>query len=287
LEQWNIRKLLTWAAPYLEAHRQKAPRLSAELMLGKVLNLSRLQLYLNYDRPLSARELADFKALLLRRKAGEPLAYISGNIEFFGLNLRVGPGVLIPRPESEHVVEAALSFARAHQLTSPSILDLCTGCGAIALALAANLPDAEIWAADLSPQALQYAQDNARSLNLADKIHFLQGDLWQPLRGLRFDIITANPPYVSAGEWRELAQEVKGYEPQTALLGGNDGLDVIRAIIAEAAGYLRGGLLAVELGAGQAAAALQAAEQAGGFAHITLRPDLAGHQRVLLCQAGG
>jgi release factor glutamine methyltransferase len=283
LEQWNIRKLLTWAAPYLGAHQQKAPRLSAELMLGKVLNLSRLQLYLNYDRPLTAEELAAFKTLLLRRKASEPIAYITGNKEFFGLNLKVGPGVLIPRPESEHVVEAALDFAKVHQLNAPSILDLCTGCGAIALALAANLPDAKIWATDLSPQALQYAQDNARRLNMTDKIHFLQGNLWQPLPGMCFDIITANPPYVSKREWRHLDQEVKGYEPATALLGGNDGLDIIRAIIEGAAGYLRG-LLAIELGAGQASEALTAAKRVGRFARINLRPDLAGHQRVLLCE---
>jgi release factor glutamine methyltransferase len=283
LEPWNIRKLLTWAAPYLEAHRQKAPRLSAELMLSKVLNLSRLQLYLDYDRPLSAGELAAFKTLLLRRKASEPVAYITGNKEFFGLSLQVGPGVLIPRPESEHVVEAALDFAREHRLSAPVILDLCTGSGAIALALAANLADAKVWATDLSPQALRYARDNARSLNLADKVNFLQGDLWQPLPAMTFDIITANPPYVSASEWEDLEREVRDYEPRAALWGGADGLDIIRAILAGAGAYLRCGLLVIELGAGQAAAARRAAEQTG-FARISLRQDLAGHQRVLLCE---
>ena len=281
---WTIGKLLAWAGPYLSRHAVTAPRLSAELLLARALDLTRLQLYLNYDRPLGLLELAAFKALLLRRRAHEPVAYLLGCREFYGLELAVGPGALIPRPETEHLVETGLKLLR--ESSSPQVLDLCTGSGAVALALAAACPQAQVWASDISPEALHYAALNAKNLQLSQRVHLRQGDLWQPWAAdsRRFDLITANPPYVSQQQWRELSPEIKDFEPSLALLGGNDGLDLIKNIIEGAHAFLRpAASLLIELGAGQARAAGRLAAEAGIFQKIYTVSDLAGHERVLVC----
>lgn len=280
---WSVGKLLAWAGPYLEKYAVSAPRLSAELMLAKVLNTNRLQLYLNYDRPLDSRELAEFKELILRRRQHEPVAYIIGHREFYGLDFAVGQGVLIPRPETEHLVETGLDILAKHENPNPKVLDLCTGSGAIAIALAKNFPAARVFASDISARALQYAALNAK--NSETRVELARGDLWDPwaVRGLFFDLITANPPYISNHEWQELSPEVKDFEPDNALMGGERGLDVIRDIILGARAYLRPfAALLVELGAGQAPAAMEIACQAGIYQDIYTVPDLAGHQRVLV-----
>lgn len=283
--EWTVGKLLAWAAPYLEKHTVSSPRLSAELMLAKALNCDRLQLYLNYDRPLLPPELAAFKQLLLRRRGHEPMAYITGCREFYGLNLVVGAGVLIPRPETEHLVETALSLLAECENAAPRVLDLCTGSGAVALALAANYPNAQIMASDISEPALQYARLNAENLGLT--IDFQKGSLWQPwaIRGLFFDLITANPPYVSQREWQGLSPEVRDFEPSQALLAGEQGLDIISDIIYGARAFLRPfASLLIEIGAGQARAASKLALQAGIYHKIYTVSDLAGHDRILVCQ---
>jgi release factor glutamine methyltransferase len=281
---WTAGSLLAWAGAYLQKYEVSSPRLSAELILGKILGKSRLELYLNYDQPLNQEELAAFKSLLIRRRQHEPVAYLTGVREFYSLELQVGPGVLIPRPESELLVEEGLK-ALARSEEKPKILDLCTGSGAVALALAANLPQAEIWAADISEQALSYARNNAQKLQLAG-VNFLRGDLWSPLlsRGIFFDLITANPPYVSPGEWRELDPEVRNYEPRLALLGGDDGFALIQAILQGARAFLRPlAILLLEIAPAQEERARAEAKRAGIYEEISILPDLAGQARVLKC----
>jgi release factor glutamine methyltransferase len=281
---WTAGSLLAWAGTYLQKYGVSSPRLSAELILGKILDKSRLELYLNYDQPLNPEELAGFKSLLIRRRQHEPVAYITGVREFYSLELQVGPGVLIPRPETELLVDEGLK-ALADGQEKPRILDLCTGSGAVALALAANLPQAEIWAADISEQALSYARSNAQKLSLAE-VNFIRGDLWSPLlsRGLFFDLITANPPYVEPGEWEILDPEVRDYEPRLALLGGGDGFGLIRAILQGARAFLRPlSTLLVEIASPQAEKAKTEAARAGIYEEISILPDLAGQPRVIKC----
>lgn len=284
-EVWTVAGLLRWAAQYLTDYQTDAPRLSAELMLARILDCDRLDLYLDSERPLSPDELAGFKKLLIRRREQEPLAYILGHREFYGLDLMVGPGVLIPRPETELLVEQALDCLK--DSLAPKVLDLCTGSGAVALALATEIPQAQITATDISQTALECARENARRLSLDGKIDWRQGSLWEPLApaGGFFDLITANPPYVSQREYEDLPRQVKDYEPAEALLAGEDGLDYIRDIIGGARAFLRSqGWLLVELGAGQAAAALQLARENGAYGETSTARDLQGHERVLVCR---
>ena len=178
-ETWTVGRLINWAKEYLEKHGIESARLSAELMLGKTLGLERVELYMKYDQPLSQGELAGFKTLLLRRKSQEPMAYILGAREFWGLEFQVGPGVLVPRPETEHLVEEALK--RLSKERELRILDLCTGSGIIALSLAHELPLARVTAVDISPEALAYAEQNAAGIAGGERVRFVQGSLYDPV----------------------------------------------------------------------------------------------------------
>ena len=282
---WTVGRLIPWAAEYLGGHGVDSPRLCGELLLAHVLGCSRLDLYLRFEQPLKPEELAGFKKLILRRKSREPVDYILGSREFYGLNFLVGPGVLVPRPETEHLVEEAL--ARLKSVKAPRILDLCTGSGAVALALAHERPDAVVTGCDISPEALTWARRNAHNLGLQERVRWLQGDLWEPVAAASgfFDIITANPPYVTTAEMRELPPEVGQFEPHQALEGGTDGLDIARSIIGGSGAHLRPlGWLFMELGAGQAAQARRLAQASGAFAEVSLVKDLAGIERVLVCE---
>lgn len=282
---WTVGRLIPWAAEYLGGHGVEAPRLCGELLLAHVLGCSRLDLYLHFEQPLQPQELALFKALILRRRGREPVDYILGCREFYGLEFLVGPGVLVPRPESEHLVEEAL--ARLKGVQAPRILDLCTGSGAVALALAHERPDATVTGCDISPEALTWARRNAHNLGLEARVRWLLGDLWEPVAAGSgfFDIITANPPYVTTAEMAQLPPEVRDFEPHLALEGGTDGLDIARAIIGGAGAHLRPlGWLFMELGAGQAAQAKRLAQACGAFAEVSLVKDLADIERVLVCE---
>ena len=286
-EQWNIRRLIAWASEYLAGYGVESPRLSAELMLGRVLNLERLQLYLRFDQPLKPDELAAFKELLLRRRDHEPMAYILGSREFYGLDILVGPGVLVPRPESEHLVEEGLKALEG--ISNPRILDLCTGSGCVALALAQERPDAQVIGADISKQALAFARRSADKLELSQRVQWLVGDLYDPLAaaGGFFHLITANPPYVREDEWQDLSAEVREYEPRQALVSGQNGLEMIGQIIIGSRAFLQPfGVLLMEVGAGQSKAALNTASQAGIFERVSAVQDLAGIERVVVCQRG-
>ncbi len=264
-----------WAARELAAIAEK-PLLEAELLLAALLERNRAYLLAHLDAPLPGAAAAVFRAWVLRRAAGEPLPYITGRIEFFGLDFAVSPAVLIPRPETELLVETAL----AHAGPAPLIADVGAGSGCIAVTLALHLPQARLYAIDLSREALAVARQNAARHGVAERIRFLEGDLLAPLPE-PVDILVSNPPYIAEDEWERLPVSVRR-EPMMALLSGKDGLDAVRGLLAQAPAKLRpGGLLLVEIGERQGAAALALAQAAFPAAECRILADLAGKDRVL------
>ncbi len=282
-ETWSVRAVLGWTAEYFGKRGIDSPRLTAEVLLAHVLKLSRVYLYTDLDRPLSKQELSQFRALLERRASGEPTQYLTGTREFYSRPFSVDPRVLIPRPETELLVEAVLRELPRERCGH--LLDLCTGSGCIAVSLAAERPAASVWATELSTDACEVARANARALNVSERVAILQGDLFQPLpRDTRFDAVVSNPPYVRSGEMPGLSSEVQR-EPSTALDGGPDGLALLRRIIAEAGSWLQpGGLLALEIGDTQGEAVLDLLRQAG-YANARIEKDLGKLDRLGLCLA--
>jgi release factor glutamine methyltransferase len=280
---WTIVDLLRWTTEYLAARGFHDSRLNAELLLAGVLGLKRLDLYLQFDRPLRPEELAEFKARLLRRARREPLQYIAGDADFRQLRLRVDRRVLIPRPETELLVGEVLDWARGREALRA--LDLGTGSGAIALSLALEGPFREVVATDVSAEALALAAENHRSCCPAERVEFRRGHLFGPLAGERFDVVVSNPPYVAERDRDALDAEVREWEPAQALFAGEDGLELIREIVAAAPPHLRpGGLLALEVGADQAAAVAGLVRGQGDFEEPRVRRDLAGRERIVLAQ---
>jgi release factor glutamine methyltransferase len=281
-EPWTIRRVIAWATDDLKKRGHPSPRLDAELLLGKVLELPRVRLVIDADRPLSKEELAAYRALHTRRRAGEPVAYLLGVREFYGRPFRVDARVLIPRPDTEILVEVALARTDFCSL-SLRALDLCTGSGAVAITVARERPTACVIGSDISRPALAVARDNAVRLG-AFNVAFFEADLFalpEAVRPRRFDLVTANPPYISDGEEPELPVDVRKFEPHDALFGGPDGLDVIRRIVHDAPAHLdEGGVLAVEVAAGQAPAVADLFRDAG-FTAIETRRDYGGHERVV------
>jgi release factor glutamine methyltransferase len=259
-----------------------SPRLDAELLLTHVLQTNRANVLAWPDRCLTPRQLTAYRYLIERRAAREPLAYILGRREFFGLDFLVDARVLIPRPETEFLVEEALRLAKTRH--SPLLADVGAGSGAIAVSLAVHLPQATVYALDDSPEALAVAAQNARRHGVAGRIRCLEGNLLAPLPR-PVDFITANLPYVATPEWADLAPEIRQYEPRTALDGGPDGLVLIRGLLAEAAPYLRfRSALLLEIGAGQGQAVTTLAERLCPGAEIRLHQDYAGLDRLLVVQ---
>lgn len=288
---WTILSLLKWTTEYFQAQGVSEPRASAEVLLAHALGMERMALYLQYDKPLTAEELGRFKTLLRQRLAGEPTQYIIGHQEFWSLDFLVNPAALIPRPETEVLVEAILD--QVQQLDLPQngryLLDLGTGSGVLAVVLARELPEAQLVALDLSTAALQLARANARRHQVADRIWFVQGDLFQPLRVRPiFGVIASNPPYVPTSEWARLPREIRNFEPQAALDGGPDGLEIMRRIISEAYHYLvPGGLLALEIGHNQAERVLELFAAQPAYLTREIRPDYQGVPRVVVAQTVG
>lgn len=282
-ETWTIRRVLDWTRGHFEKQAVDSPRLTAELLLGHVLSLPRVKLYMDLERPLSKEELATYRALIQRRLAGEPTQYVIGHKEFYGRRFAVDARVLVPRPETELLVEAAL---RSVPKDAPArVLDLCTGSGCVAVTIAAERPQASVWATDLSPGALAVAKANAEALGLDGRVTFFEGDLLAPVPAeARFDVIVSNPPYVKSGEIAGLQREVQ-QEPRLALDGGADGLDVIRRLVPAALARLKpGGLLALEIGEDQGAALRDILTRAGAR-DVTIEKDLAQHERLALGRA--
>ena len=288
-EVWTVLRLMRWSGEYLEGKGVERGRLEAEHLLAHALGLPRLQLYLQHDRPLDRDELDRFRPLLRRRAEREPLQYIVGHAAFRELELLVDPRVLIPRPETEVLVDEVLAWARAGGAEALTAVDVGTGSGAISLSLVREGPFRRVVATDVSPDALAVARANAEGLGMDGQIEFREGPLFSPLgNGEIFDVIVSNPPYVAETEAGTLQPEVGTWEPSAALFGGPDGLEVIRALVAGAGAHLGpGGLLALEVGAGQAGLVVAEIEGSGGYDDIRVRRDLAGRQRVILARRAG
>jgi release factor glutamine methyltransferase len=256
--------------------------LDAELLLARILDLTKVQLYINFEREIGPGELEQYRELVRRRARSEPVAYILGEKEFYGLRLKTTPAALIPRPETELLVDEALELAK--NLWPDGAIeaaDIGCGGGAVALALARELPRAEIRAVDLSPDALALALANARELGLDSRLTFMEGDLAAPLAGRRFHLICANLPYIPEEEMAGLMPDVGNYEPRLALNGGPEGLGLIRRLLPDVPGLLApGGRLLLEIWPDSLAALADSAGQAG-LAVEQVRRDLAGHQRVV------
>ena len=272
--------MLRWATDDFRARGIESPRLDAELLLSKALGATRIQLIVDAKRPLSPDELSRMRDLVKRRRTREPVAYILGEREFYGRMFRVDARVLVPRPDTETLVDVALARTRAVSL-SMRALDLCTGSGCVAITLARERPTASVFATDVSADALDVARDNALRLG-AYNVALRRGDLFaavDPER--RFDVVTANPPYIAAGEILSLAPEIREHEPRLALEAGDDGLSVLRRVVAEAPAHLApGGLLAVEVGAGEAPDVARLFG-AAGFVAIEVQRDHGRIERVV------
>jgi release factor glutamine methyltransferase len=250
----------------------------AELLLRHVLKLERAALLARWKKHVDEPDVEQYTALLQRRLAGEPVQYITGEAEFYGMTIRVTPDVLIPRPETEHIVEKVIELAPL--FPRPRIVDVGTGSGAIAIAIAHEWPKAQVTAIDLSPSALEIARDNGRSLGVAGRIRLLCGDLFAPVAGERFDFVVSNPPYVAQSDRSSLAVEVRDYEPELALFAGEDGLEVYRRLIPAAHKALDdGGWVVLEIGYGQSEAVRELLA-ACGFESIEFAADLQGIPRV-------
>jgi release factor glutamine methyltransferase len=258
-------------------HPERA-RLDAESLLLHAVQQSRAWLLAHWNDEADAQTQTAYESLIALRYAGQPIQYITGECEFYGLTFRVTPDVLIPRPETEHLVEEVLRLA--HDLHSPGIADIGTGSGAIAIALAHSMPQARIVATDLSQQTRAIAKQNAANNHVAERIAFYEGDLLAPLAGLRFEIIASNPPYIPLADREFLSVEVREHEPETALFAGEDGLEIYRRLIPEAVAVLApGGWLVMEIGFGQE----EAIEQlliANGYEEIHFIADYRGIPRV-------
>jgi release factor glutamine methyltransferase len=260
------------------------PRLNAELLVGHALGLKRMQLYLKFEQPLTETELEKIRPLVRRRGVREPVQYIVGETEFFGLKLKTDRRALIPRPETERLLE--IMATRLAGSPPAQVLDLGTGSGALALGLATAFPAAVVTAVDTSESALALARENAAALGLAERVKFFQSDWFSALpAGGRFGLIVANPPYLSAEETAQAAPEVREFEPVAALTAGGQGLDELKKILAGAPRFLApGGLLALETGIAQHAELLRLAA-AEGFSPAESLPDLAGRDRYVLAVA--
>jgi release factor glutamine methyltransferase len=269
--------VIKWTATRFTERGLATPRLDAELLVAHVLGLPRVQLYVQFDRPLAAEELTAIRELIKRRQAGECVAYLVGKKEFWGLELAVDARVLVPRPDTETLVEEARD--RLNATINPTIADVATGSGAVALALAKLRPDAHVFASDVSAGALEVARGNGERLGLP--VVFLEGDVGAPLAAhAPFALIAANLPYIPSGDLAGLPADVRS-EPALALDGGPDGLTLVRRLVAAAPALLApGGALALEIGAGQAAVTA-ALLTAAGFADVRTRRDLGSIERVV------
>lgn len=281
-ETWTTRRVLEWTRGHFEKQDVDSPRLTAEILLGHVLSLPRVKLYMDLERPLAKDELAAYRALIQRRLAGEPTQYLVGHKEFYGRRFTVDARVLIPRSETELLVEAALQVLPKD--APVRVLDLCTGSGCVAISIAAERPQASVWAVDVSADALAVARLNAEKLGVDGRVTFFEGDLFAPVPAeAKFDVIVSNPPYVKRGELATLQREVQA-EPKLALDGGVDGLDLVKRVIDGAMPRLKpGALLALEIGEDQGAAVKELLTRAGGH-DARIEKDLARHDRIALAQ---
>lgn len=277
--------ILNQAVSKLRSEGIDRPRTNAELLLGAVLNAQKIELYLERDRILTLQQIEKFNKFVRERVSGRPLQYIIGSTEFFGLEFQVNENVLIPRPETETLVEIVIALLRdCHQ---PKIIDLGTGSGAIAISLAKNVTGSSVFATDISPDALKVAEKNARRNEVEDQIDFLCGDLFEPLRGRNLegavDCVASNPPYVSQEEFDHLPKEVRDFEPIVALKTDQEGTSFHGKIIENSLDFLKvNGILILEVGLGQAGRVAGLIRDRKEFKDTEIMKDLGGIERVVL-----
>jgi release factor glutamine methyltransferase len=277
----TVHDLLNESAKALETAEIPSARLDAEVLLAFYMECDRLEFMKNPEMILTEKQVAGYRDLVNRRLQWEPVAYITGRKNFWTFTLHVNRDVLIPRPDTEIIVEEALDICRKNDAVEIKILDIGTGSGAIALALAGEIPSARVMATDISTAALAIAKKNARLLHLEGKINFRQGDLFEPVAGL-FDVIVCNPPYIPEDEYKELPAGVKDYEPRIALLAGENGLEFYKKLIYQAPDYLKkNGWLLLEIGAKQDIVVCGLTEETGLYDSIAMRRDYSGLPRVI------
>ena len=285
-KMWRVVDLLDWTTRYFEQHGISNPRLDAEVLLGHLLEKSRLQLYLHFEMPVFQKHLTPYRELIKKRVKHTPVSYLTNRKEFMSLEFYVDERVLIPRPETEQLVETIL---REKTRDSGCLLELGTGSGVIATSLAVHQPEWDIIATDISEPALAVARKNAETHTCTAQIQFLSGDLFEPVKAIdptgeiRFDWIVCNPPYIKKTEWDTLSPDVRDYEPEVALFAGDDGLAVIRRLIAEAPEYLApNGKLILEIGATQADTVRPLIDAEPAYRTYKLIRDYAEKERILL-----
>ena len=283
---WTIAQLLTWTTDFFREHGIENPRLDAEVLLGAVLGKDRMYLYVHFDEPLEPAELARYRSHVRERAGHVPLAYVLGRREFMGLDFRVTRDTLIPRPDTELLVQCAVDFLRARAAEGGdehSIADIGTGTGAIALSVLHYTEGTRADAVDISPAAAEVARENAERLGLAERIEVHVGDLTAPLAGHSYDVILSNPPYIPTADISGLMPEVRSYEPHLALDGGRDGLTFYRRLAADAPALLRdSGMLAVEVGIDEARDVAALMEAHPRIVRTEILKDLAGIERVVV-----
>jgi len=283
---WTIARLLTWTTDFFREHGIENPRLDAEVLLSAVLGRDRMYLYVHFDEPLEPDELARFRAYVKERAAHVPLAYVLGRREFMGLDFRVTRDTLIPRPDTEVLVQCALEFLCARTdggADDLRIADIGTGTGAIALSVIHYTEGACADVVDISPAAAAVARENAEKLGLTERLDVHVGDLLAPLAGRSYDMILSNPPYIPSADIAGLMPEVCRYEPHLALDGGADGLDIYRRLMADAPTLLKdGGAIAVEVGMDEAKAVAVLAVAHPRIVRTEILKDLAGIERVVV-----
>lgn len=280
-QTWTVKAALDWTREYLAEKGDPHPRRSAEWLLSAATSLSRVELYAYHDRPLAPPERESLREAVKRRAAGEPLQYVTGEVAFRHIVVKVRAGVLIPRPETEVLAGVVIDALR--DAAEPLVADVCTGSGCVGLSIASELPRCRVVAADISPRAVAIARENAVRLGLDDRVDVFEGDLLSglpPASEGQYSAVVANPPYVPSAEVDKLEPQVVGYEPRLALDGGPDGLDVFRQLASQAARWLAPrGLFAVELDERRVETAAQEAVE--WYEQVKVVTDLAGRDRVL------
>lgn len=280
-EPWTVRRVLEWTTSHLKKHQSDTPRLDAEILLAHARGCQRIQLYTQFDEPLTDAVRAQMRELVQRRAKAEPVAYLVGQREFFSLKFHVTRDVLIPRPDTETLVMEVLDSIKGRE--APKVLDLCTGSGCIAVSVAKNAKTAQVLATDISPAAIAIATENVNRHQVTDRVRLIESDLFSAVPDAeKFDVIASNPPYVPSNEIDQLDAEVSKHEPRLALDGGPDGLDIIRRIVDQAPKFANpGALLLIEFTPEQAPTLEQLVSADSRYQDVAIRKDLGHRPRVL------
>lgn len=284
-ETWTIKRLLEWTADYFGRNESDSPRLEAEVLLAEALGCERIQLYTRFDEIPSEPGLGNFRAWVKRRAAGEPVAYLVGHKEFYSLKFKVDNNVLIPRPETEHVVVEAIECAKLLSKRPISIADVGTGSGCIAVAIAKHIQECNVTAIDVSPEALTVARENIEAYQLSERVAIVESNLFLDVPPRQFDLIVSNPPYIGKSEVDTVDESVRNYEPAIALFSGNEGTELITRLLAESTERLvDGGFLIFETSPIVMERCLELLASQSGLEHHKTVRDLAGHQRVVVAK---